>query len=174
MEERVSSRNPAFIFLPSFLSFLSQLLSISGTNLQPSQLTHSRFTTTMSLVGVAVSAHDLDPSLYALNISSGDIDFFRKSIVQSSARTETLPVDSLNNNEHNDDEAIKRHIFDVQAKAFAVHRYDCICRFAFIRPRIATLPGYERALELLKLNDRKESVLLDVGCCCTFKFLFAP
>ncbi|KAF9565192.1 hypothetical protein CPC08DRAFT_630136 [Agrocybe pediades] len=90
-------------------------------------------------------APSLDPSFYS-NITNSDLDFFRHA-----AHTD------------DGDHQIKQHILTIQAKAYDVCSYPCIRRFAFIRPKIASLPGYNKALELL--NTRKDPILVDIGCC---------
>jgi len=95
------------------------------------------------------SKNNLNPSLYS-SVTQDDLAFFRQAT----------------NRLDDDDNAIKQHILAVQAKAYNVHNYNCIRRFAFIRPKIAYLPGYKRALELLQ--TRKDPILLDIGCCCKY------
>jgi hypothetical protein len=82
-----------------------------------------------------------------------------------------------------DDEKLKDHIFAIQAKAHNVYPYPCIRRFMFTkyvachasflfsiadlengRFRASGVPAYPRVLELAK--ERKDAILLDVGCCC--------
>ncbi|KAF8962729.1 hypothetical protein BDZ97DRAFT_1920297 [Flammula alnicola] len=75
----------------------------------------------------------LDPSLYSLR--ADELAFF-KSLTGI-----------------RDEEEVKAHIMDVQAKA----------RFSFTRLKIARLPGYKEALKLL--NERNDPILLDIGCC---------
>jgi len=98
------------------------------------------------------AAPSLDPSLYS-NITPDDLAFFR----QATATTD-------------DDDAVKDHILNVQAKAYHVYSYPCIRRFAFIRPKIASLPAYHHALRLL--NTRTDPILLDIGCCCMYFVFF--
>jgi len=65
---------------------------------------------------------------------------------------------------HIDDEAtLKRHLLDVQAKAYKVHMYPCIRRFAFTKLKISRLPAYPHVLKLGK--ERNGAILLDLGCC---------
>ncbi|KDR76360.1 hypothetical protein GALMADRAFT_247795 [Galerina marginata CBS 339.88] len=62
-----------------------------------------------------------------------------------------------------DEEALREHIIAVQAKAYDIYGYPCIRNFTFIKLKIARLPGYKHALKLLQ--DRRDSILLDIGCC---------
>ncbi|KAI0322178.1 hypothetical protein OF83DRAFT_20012 [Amylostereum chailletii] len=62
-----------------------------------------------------------------------------------------------------DDEELKSHIVDIQAKAFAVHPYPCIRRFAWTRLKISRLFPYD---DLLKLGaEREGAIFLEIGCC---------
>ncbi|KAF8905022.1 hypothetical protein CPB84DRAFT_1772199 [Gymnopilus junonius] len=63
----------------------------------------------------------------------------------------------------NDHQALKDHIIAVQAKAYDIYGYPCIRRFAFTKLKIARLPAYKKALQLLQ--ERKDPILLDIGCC---------
>ncbi|KAH9481460.1 Methyltransferase adrK [Psilocybe cubensis] len=63
----------------------------------------------------------------------------------------------------NDEEELKKHILAVQEKAYQVYGYPCIRRFSFAKLKIARLPGYPKALKLLE--QRKDPILLDIGCC---------
>jgi len=62
-----------------------------------------------------------------------------------------------------DDELLKQHIIQVQAKAYETYSYRCIFGFFFARFKISTLFGYKQACSLLKERDR--AILLDMGCC---------
>ncbi|KAJ8488703.1 hypothetical protein ONZ51_g3377 [Trametes cubensis] len=62
-----------------------------------------------------------------------------------------------------DEEALKKHVLQVQAEAYAVFPYTCIRRFVFIRSVLPFIPSYERLLKLGK--DRETAILLDIGCC---------
>ncbi|KAF8962732.1 hypothetical protein BDZ97DRAFT_1920299 [Flammula alnicola] len=62
-----------------------------------------------------------------------------------------------------DEEKLRQHIIDVQAKAYDIFGYPCIRSFGFLRLKIARLPGYNEALKLLE--ERKDPILLDIGCC---------
>ncbi|KAF7979146.1 hypothetical protein HWV62_43389 [Athelia sp. TMB] len=63
---------------------------------------------------------------------------------------------------HNDDE-LKAHLVAIQAKAYQVHPYPCIRRFAFTTLKIAGQPVYQDVLKLGK--EREGAILLDIGCC---------
>ncbi|KAG9316774.1 hypothetical protein JVU11DRAFT_2837 [Chiua virens] len=75
----------------------------------------------------------LDPSLYALDPES--FTFF-KSITGI-----------------NDNDELRKHILNVQAKAYAV----------FTRLKISKAPAYEHVLKLGR--EREGALLLDIGCC---------
>ncbi|THH07312.1 hypothetical protein EW146_g9357 [Bondarzewia mesenterica] len=62
-----------------------------------------------------------------------------------------------------DDATLKEHICAVQAEAFAVYPYPCICMFAFTKLKISRLLGYDAFLKLGK--ERQDAVFLDIGCC---------
>ncbi|KAH9921431.1 uncharacterized protein B0H18DRAFT_880126 [Fomitopsis serialis] len=58
---------------------------------------------------------------------------------------------------------LKEHILEVQAGAFAVHKYRCVQNFSFLKLKISRMPAYE---QLLKLGREREGALfLDIGCC---------
>ncbi|KAF5310241.1 hypothetical protein D9619_010435 [Psilocybe cf. subviscida] len=86
---------------------------------------------------------DLDPSLYHLD--DDEKAFFQQLVGIT------------------DEEELKEHIIKVQAKAFKIFGYPCIQNFAFLKLKIARLPAYKHALTLL--NERKDPILLDLGCC---------
>ncbi|KAG1750827.1 hypothetical protein EDB19DRAFT_1893347 [Suillus lakei] len=62
-----------------------------------------------------------------------------------------------------DDEDLKRHILEVQAKAYKVAPYPCIHGFFFLRLNLSSLSVYEHILKLGR--ERPNAVLLDIGCC---------
>lgn len=62
-----------------------------------------------------------------------------------------------------DDEDLKRHILEVQAKAYKIAPYPCIHGFVFLRLNISSYPVYEHILKLGR--ERPDAVLLDIGCC---------
>ncbi|OAX31099.1 hypothetical protein K503DRAFT_645273, partial [Rhizopogon vinicolor AM-OR11-026] len=62
-----------------------------------------------------------------------------------------------------DDAALKRHILNVQAKAYKIAPYGCIYLFGFTRRKISWLPAYGQVLRLGR--ERKDSIFLDIGCC---------
>jgi len=59
-----------------------------------------------------------------------------------------------------DDVELKNHIAAVRAKAYAFYPYPCIKRLGL---KITHVPAYRRVLQLSK--ERKDAILLDVGCC---------
>ncbi|KAJ3526531.1 hypothetical protein NM688_g8251 [Phlebia brevispora] len=62
-----------------------------------------------------------------------------------------------------DDEELKKHILQVQAKIYATFPYVCILYFGFAKLRISRLPAYK---ELLRLGrERKGAVYLELACC---------
>lgn len=62
-----------------------------------------------------------------------------------------------------DDEDLKRHILEVQAKAYKVAPYPCIHGFGYLRLNLSNLPVYEHILKLGR--ERPNAILLDIGCC---------
>ncbi|EIW62932.1 uncharacterized protein TRAVEDRAFT_112609 [Trametes versicolor FP-101664 SS1] len=62
-----------------------------------------------------------------------------------------------------DEDELKKHIIAVTKAAYEVFPYPCIRRYAFLALRLPSLPGYDRLIELGK--ERKNAVLLDIGCC---------
>ncbi|KAJ7088586.1 hypothetical protein C8R44DRAFT_819074 [Mycena epipterygia] len=62
-----------------------------------------------------------------------------------------------------DPDVLKKHIIDVQTKAYDVYGHHCIRSFSFIRTKISTLPSYQHVLTLGR--ERKGAILLDLGCC---------
>ncbi|KAG2141927.1 hypothetical protein DEU56DRAFT_972084 [Suillus clintonianus] len=62
-----------------------------------------------------------------------------------------------------DDEDLKKHILEIQAKAYEIAPYPCIQRFAFLSVNISSNPLYENILKLGR--ERPDAVLLDIGCC---------
>ncbi|KAI0320558.1 hypothetical protein OF83DRAFT_567380 [Amylostereum chailletii] len=62
-----------------------------------------------------------------------------------------------------DDEGLKEHILDLQAKAFAVYPYPCIRYFEWTSLKISRLFPYK---DLLKLGaEREGAIFLEMGCC---------
>ncbi|KAG2154061.1 hypothetical protein DEU56DRAFT_726242 [Suillus clintonianus] len=61
------------------------------------------------------------------------------------------------------DEDLRKHILEVQAKAHKIAPYPCIHAFTFLRLNMSSLPGYEHILKLGR--ERNNAVLLDIGCC---------
>ncbi|KAG2367867.1 hypothetical protein BDR07DRAFT_1350441 [Suillus spraguei] len=61
------------------------------------------------------------------------------------------------------DEDLKRHILEVQAKAYKIAPYPCIHGFVFLRLNISGYPVYEHILKLGR--ERPDAMLLDLGCC---------
>ncbi|KAA1474301.1 hypothetical protein DENSPDRAFT_824110 [Dentipellis sp. KUC8613] len=63
-----------------------------------------------------------------------------------------------------DDEELKKHILEVQARAYALRPYPCIQRFTFID--IGITKNTEAYQNLLKLGkERPDAVFIDLGCC---------
>jgi len=85
----------------------------------------------------------LDPSLYSL--TPEETVFFKTQ----------LGIDQ--------DEELKRHILEVQRRAYKSAPYPCIYGFVFLRLNITTFPVYEHILKLGR--ERPGAVLLDIGCC---------
>lgn len=105
---------------------------------------HEDYTTTFGDIRFhAASVPTVDTSLY--NLSPAQAAFFK---------TQTGI---------NDDEDLKRHILEVQAKAYKIKPYPCIHGFSFLRLNLSTLSVYEHILELGR--ERPNAVLLDIGCC---------
>ncbi|KAG2146167.1 uncharacterized protein EDB93DRAFT_1286561 [Suillus bovinus] len=61
------------------------------------------------------------------------------------------------------DEDLKRHILEVQAKAYKIAPYPCIHGFGFLRLNLSNFPVYKHILKLGR--ERPNAVLLDIGCC---------
>ncbi|KAF8807056.1 hypothetical protein BYT27DRAFT_7224114 [Phlegmacium glaucopus] len=97
----------------------------------------------MSVYANPGSKPKLDPGLY--NLQPHEVAFFKQ---QTGIQ---------------DDEVLKQHIIQVQAKAYEIYGYPCIRLFSFARLKTSILPGYNQALRLLK--ERNHPILLDVGCC---------
>ncbi|KAF4567770.1 mediator complex subunit [Pleurotus pulmonarius] len=98
-------------------------------------------------VGFHFSPHEvvptLDPKLYSLN--EEEAAFFKY----------TTGIQ--------DEEELKKHILDVQAKAYAIFGYSCIRRFWFLRLNICKLPAYKQVLKLA--TERQGAIFLDLACC---------
>ncbi|KAF8346343.1 hypothetical protein F5887DRAFT_108682 [Amanita rubescens] len=62
-----------------------------------------------------------------------------------------------------EEEELKKHIYDIQAKAYQVYPYPCIKSLSFAKLRIPHSPAYPSVLQLAK--ERKDAILLDAGCC---------
>ncbi|KAJ3573129.1 hypothetical protein NP233_g2621 [Leucocoprinus birnbaumii] len=62
-----------------------------------------------------------------------------------------------------DDDEVKKHIIDVQEKAYQVFPYPCIRVFNFTRLKISGLPAYAHLIRLK--DEHSNAVLLDAGCC---------
>ncbi|KIK40734.1 hypothetical protein CY34DRAFT_764385 [Suillus luteus UH-Slu-Lm8-n1] len=62
-----------------------------------------------------------------------------------------------------DDEDLKKHILEVQAKAYEVAPYPCIHNFIFLRLNLSRISVYEHILKLGR--ERPDALLLDIGCC---------
>ncbi|KAI0322176.1 hypothetical protein OF83DRAFT_1167836 [Amylostereum chailletii] len=100
-------------------------------------------THTDTAVDTPLHLRSLDPSLY--DLSEEESTFFKQ---QTGIQ---------------DDEELKAHILDIQAKAFAVHPYPCIRHFAWTSLKISRLFPYK---DLLKLGvEREGAIFLEMGCC---------
>ncbi|KAG2347784.1 hypothetical protein BDR05DRAFT_957373 [Suillus weaverae] len=62
-----------------------------------------------------------------------------------------------------DDKDLKKHILEVQAKAYKLAPYPCIHGFGFLRLSLSGFSVYEHILKLGR--ERPDAVLLDIGCC---------
>ncbi|KAJ3551508.1 hypothetical protein NM688_g4663 [Phlebia brevispora] len=62
-----------------------------------------------------------------------------------------------------DDEALKKHILQVQAEIYAVFPYVCILWFSFAKLKITRIPAYNELLRLGK--ERKGAIYLEMACC---------
>ncbi|KAG2038900.1 hypothetical protein BDR03DRAFT_953067 [Suillus americanus] len=105
---------------------------------------HDNSTTLLADVAFqTASIPTIDTSLYSL--SSEESAFFKAQI-------------GIDN-----DEDLKRHILDVQTKAYKIAPYPCIHGFVFLRLNISSYSVYEHILKLGR--ERPDAVLLDLGCC---------
>ncbi|KAJ3562191.1 hypothetical protein NP233_g9729 [Leucocoprinus birnbaumii] len=96
-----------------------------------------------SLLPVVDDIPPLDSAL--LNLSQEESAFLK-------ALTRIQDVDEL-----------KRHVLEVQEKAYKVYCYPCIRLFGFTKLTISRLPAYAEAMKLSK--SRPGAILLDAGCC---------
>ncbi|EAU85563.2 hypothetical protein CC1G_06276 [Coprinopsis cinerea okayama7 len=87
----------------------------------------------------------LDESLYDLENDPEALDFFKS---QTGIQ---------------DNGELRKHILNVQGRAYDVHGYPCIRNFSFLKLKISRLPAYPAVLDLLK--QRQDPILLDLGCC---------
>ncbi|KAF9240255.1 hypothetical protein BU15DRAFT_87747 [Melanogaster broomeanus] len=101
------------------------------------------FSTTPVVPKYKMTAHALDPSLYAL--SPEEAAFFKAA----------TGID--------DDAVLKAHILMVQEKAYKVAPYPCIYGFAFLKMGITQNIVYESILKIGR--ERKDAIFLDIGCC---------
>ncbi|PFH52914.1 hypothetical protein AMATHDRAFT_1652 [Amanita thiersii Skay4041] len=62
-----------------------------------------------------------------------------------------------------DDEELKKHILDVQAKAYRVYPYPCIRILSFLKLRVSRTLAYKSVLNLGQ--ERNRPIFLDIGCC---------
>ncbi|KAG1841698.1 hypothetical protein DFJ58DRAFT_666422 [Suillus subalutaceus] len=134
-----------------FVSYLFSYIYKTGfpcTHISPFYLTaESIRSSTLPLsdrllvLAVTVTASQVDTSLYSL--SSKEAAFFKAQI----------GID--------DDEDLKRHILEVQAKAYKLAPYPWIRGFIFILVNISSNPVYEHILKLGR--ERPDAVLLDIG-----------
>jgi len=62
-----------------------------------------------------------------------------------------------------DDDNLRCHILRVQEKAYDIFPYPCIRSFTFLLLGMSTLPEYAHILNLGQ--ERRDGILLDMGCC---------
>ncbi|PCH41723.1 hypothetical protein WOLCODRAFT_137562 [Wolfiporia cocos MD-104 SS10] len=62
-----------------------------------------------------------------------------------------------------DDDALNRHVEQVQADAYKVYQYSCILKFRFMKFKISRLPVYAQLLKMGR--ERRGVIFLDIGCC---------
>ncbi|QRV73733.1 hypothetical protein RhiJN_01747 [Ceratobasidium sp. AG-Ba] len=62
-----------------------------------------------------------------------------------------------------DEDELKRHILDIQARAYKIFPYPCIRRLSFTRLRLHHHPAYKHALEYGKTHQ--DALYLELGCC---------
>ncbi|KAF8579004.1 hypothetical protein K439DRAFT_1360580 [Ramaria rubella] len=62
-----------------------------------------------------------------------------------------------------DDDALRDHVLQVQAEAYAIYPYPCIRRFGFTSFKIHRYPDYQAVLELAK--TRPGAIFLELACC---------
>ncbi|KAG1750824.1 hypothetical protein EDB19DRAFT_1353312 [Suillus lakei] len=91
----------------------------------------------------AASIPPPDDNLYSL--SSEEVAFFKEQIG------------------FDDEEDLKRHILEIQAKTYKLAPYPWIRGFIFLLLNISNNPMYEHILKLGR--ERPDAVLLDIGCC---------
>ncbi|OJA14892.1 hypothetical protein AZE42_13372 [Rhizopogon vesiculosus] len=92
-----------------------------------------------------VTSHIPEVDISLFNLTSEEAAFFKTQI----------GID--------DDIELKKHILEVQSKAYKVAPYPCIHGLAFLRLHISSYPVYKHILQLGR--ERPDAVLLDIGCC---------
>ncbi|KAG2074283.1 hypothetical protein BDR04DRAFT_1049011 [Suillus decipiens] len=109
----------------------------------------------------AAAIHDDSTTLLAdvtfqtVSIPTVDISLYGLSLEEAAFFKAQTGIDN--------DEDLKRHILEVQAKAYKIAPYPCIHGFVFLRLNISSHPVYEHILKLGR--ERPDAVLLDLGCC---------
>ncbi|KAG1821674.1 uncharacterized protein BJ212DRAFT_914119 [Suillus subaureus] len=96
-----------------------------------------------------------DVTVRTASVPTVDTSFYNLSPAQAAFFKTQTGID--------DDEDLKRHILEVQAKAYKVAPYPCIHVFNFLRLNLSNFPVYEHILQLGR--ERPDAVLLDIGCC---------
>ncbi|KAG2032926.1 hypothetical protein BDR03DRAFT_926163 [Suillus americanus] len=96
-----------------------------------------------------------DVTFHAASVPSADTSLYNISPAQATFFKTQTGIDN--------DEDLKRHILEVQAKAYKVAPYLCIHGFGFLRLNLSKFPVYEHILQLGR--ERPDAVLLDIGCC---------
>ncbi|KAG2367878.1 hypothetical protein BDR07DRAFT_1392400 [Suillus spraguei] len=96
-----------------------------------------------------------DVTVHTASVPGVDASLYKLSPAQAAFFKTQTGIDN--------DEDLKRHILEVQAKAYKVAPYPCIHAFGFLRLNLSNFPVYEHILRLGR--ERPDAVLLDIGCC---------
>ncbi|KAK2467536.1 hypothetical protein APHAL10511_000391 [Amanita phalloides] len=62
-----------------------------------------------------------------------------------------------------DEEELKKHITDIQTRAYKATAYPYVKAFGFTKLWLSRVPAYQRTLKVAE--ERKDAIFLDVGCC---------